>query len=53
MSEDHWEAALAMIMDYRENGERNAAFMAMCSEIADERLARAEAEAARQGPADA
>ena len=53
MSEDHWEAALAMILDYRENGERNAAFMAMCREIADERLARAEADAIRKDAADA
>lgn len=53
MSEDHWEAAMAMILDYREHGERNAAFMAMCREIADERLARAEADAARQDEADA
>jgi len=53
MSEDHWEAAMAMILDYRENGERNAAFMAMCGEIADERLARAEADAVRQDEADA
>lgn len=53
MSEDHWEAAMAMILDYREKGERNSAFMAMCRELADERLARAEAEAARQDQADA
>ena len=53
MSEDHWEAAMAMILDYRENGERNAAFMAICREIADERLARAEADAARQDEDDA
>jgi len=53
MSEDHWEAAMAMILDYRENGERNAAFMAVCREIADERLARAEADAARQDEDDA
>jgi hypothetical protein len=43
MSDDHWEAALAMMLDYRDNGERNAAFMAMCREIADERLVRADA----------
>ena len=53
MSEDHWEAAMAMILDYRENGERNTAFMAMCREIANERLARAEADAARQDEAEA
>jgi hypothetical protein len=43
MSDDHWEAALAMILDYRENGEDNREFMAMCEEIAEEWLARAEA----------
>jgi hypothetical protein len=53
MSDDHWEAAMAMILDYRESGERNAAFMAICREIADERLARAEADAARQDEDDA
>jgi len=37
MSEDHWEAAHAMMLDYRENGENNRAFMAMCEEIAEER----------------
>ena len=52
MSEDHWEAALAMILDYRENGESNAAFMAMCREIADERLARSEADALRADEAE-
>jgi hypothetical protein len=48
MSDDHWEAAQAMILDYRENGENNAAFIAMCAEIAEERLARAEAAEARE-----
>ncbi len=53
MSDDHWQAALAMILDYRKNGERNAAFTAMCREIAKQRLARAEADADRQDRADA
>jgi hypothetical protein len=43
MSEDHWETALAMILDYRENGENNREFMAMCEEIVAERQAQAEA----------
>jgi len=43
MSEGHWEAALAMIQDYRTNGENNREFMAMCEEIAAERLARVDA----------
>jgi hypothetical protein len=37
MSDDHWEAAQAMILDYRENGENNAAFIALCEEIAEAR----------------
>jgi len=32
-----------MILDYRENGESNRVFMAMCEEIAEERSDRAEA----------
>jgi len=40
MSDDHWEAALAMILDYRENGEKNRDFMAMCEAIAEERSER-------------
>ncbi|MGB5831651.1 MAG: hypothetical protein WBG92_06625 [Thiohalocapsa sp.] len=47
MSDDHWEAVLAMILDYRENGESNRVFMAMCEEIAEERSDRAEATDAR------
>lgn len=53
LSDDHWEAALAMTLDYRKHGERNAAFMAMCREIADQRLARIEADAAMQDQSDA
>lgn len=53
MYDDRWETAMAMILDYRENGERNTAFMAMCREIADERLARAEADAAQKDGSDA
>ena len=37
MSDDHWEAAHAMMLDYRENGENNQAFMAMCEDIIEER----------------
>jgi hypothetical protein len=51
MSEDHWEAAMAMTLDYRENGELNGAFMGMCRELADERLARAEADESRKDQA--
>lgn len=35
MSEDHWDAALAMILDYRGNGENNREFMVMCEEIVE------------------
>jgi hypothetical protein len=52
MSEDHWEAALAMILDYRENGETNREFMAMCEEIVAERQARAEATEAAEERSD-
>jgi hypothetical protein len=52
MSDDHWEAALAMILDYPEHGENNAAFMAMCEEIVEERVAQAEADAAREDETD-
>jgi hypothetical protein len=48
LSDDHWEAAMAMILDYRENGEENREFLAMCAEIAEERLARAEAAKAEE-----
>lgn len=47
MSDDHWEAALVMILDYRENGEKNREFMTMCEEIAEERSERAAAADAR------
>jgi hypothetical protein len=45
MSDDHWDAALAMILDYRENGEKNREFMAMCEAIAEERSERTAVEA--------
>ncbi|NCA72881.1 MAG: hypothetical protein EOM91_23065 [Sphingobacteriia bacterium] len=45
MSDDHWEAALAMILDYRENGEKNREFMAMCEAIAAARSERTAVEA--------
>ena len=45
MSDDHWEAALAMILDYRENGEKNREFMVMCEAIAEERSERTAVEA--------
>ena len=35
-----------MILDYRQHGERNAKFTALCREIIEERLARAEADEA-------
>lgn len=37
MSESHWEAAHAMMLDYRENAENNRVFMAMCEDIIQER----------------
>lgn len=52
LSEDHWEAALAMILDYRENGENNREFMVMCEEIAEERRALAEATEAKEDETD-
>lgn len=38
LSEEHWDAALSMLMDYRIHGERNAAFMALCREMVAARL---------------
>lgn len=52
LSKDHWEAALAMILDYRENGENNRAFMAMCEEIVEERQAQAEVAKATEERSD-
>jgi hypothetical protein len=37
LSDDHWECALAMIFDYRERGESNREFMALCEAVAAER----------------
>ena len=42
LSDDHWEAAQAMIEDYRRNGENNKAFMALCEEIVERREAAAQ-----------
>jgi len=42
LSDDHWEAAQAMIQDYRRNGEANKAFMALCEEIVERRATEAQ-----------
>lgn len=43
MSDDHWEAAHAMMLDYRANGENNRAFIAMCEDSIEERRSRTDA----------
>jgi hypothetical protein len=51
-ADDHWEAALAMLLDYRERGEANREFMALCEEIVAERLAH-EGDSERVGEPEA
>lgn len=37
LSSDHWECAQAMLLDYRQHGENNRQFIALCEKVAEVR----------------